>query len=88
MPNTTNRVSSRVRDVPVDVARGLRTALRRSVLAPLRFLAFWASILLPLAYLPLVHGGLTGSEPTVLGALLVANLGALLVGHGYRNDAR
>ncbi|MFB6079731.1 MAG: hypothetical protein ABEJ81_01840 [Haloferacaceae archaeon] len=57
------------------------------MLSPLRFLAFWASILLPLAYLPLVYDGLTGSEPTVLGALLAVNVIAVLVGHGHGNGA-
>lgn len=89
MSNTPNPAgSSPVRDTPADAARGFRTALRRSVLAPLRFLAFWAAVLLPLVYLPLLHGGLSGGEPTVLGALLAVNVAALVVGHGYRKDAR
>ncbi|MFB6160675.1 MAG: hypothetical protein ABEJ61_05800 [Haloferacaceae archaeon] len=58
-------------------------ALRRTVLTPVRFLAFWAAVLLPLVYIPLVHNGLHGGETTVLAALLVANALALLVGHGY-----
>lgn len=87
MSNTSNPAgSSPVRDAPADAVRGFRAALRRSVLAPLRFLSFWASILLPLAYLPLLHGGLTGSEPTVLVALVAINALALLAGHGYRNE--
>ena len=76
--------SSPVRDAPADSVGSFRTVVRRSVLTPLRFLAFWAAILLPLAYLPLIHGGLTGSEPTVLGALVAVNVVSLVVGHGYR----
>lgn len=86
MSNTSSPTgSSPVRNGPADAARGFRAALRRSVLAPLRFLAFWASILLPLAYVPLLHGGLSGSEPTILGALVAVNAAALLVGHDHRS---
>lgn len=85
MPNTSTPTgSSPVRDAP-DSVHGFRAALRRSVLAPLRFLSFWASILLPLAYLPLLHGGLTGGETTVLGALVAINALALFLGHDHRN---
>jgi hypothetical protein len=77
-----NAGSSPVRDVPADVG-SLSNALRRSVLAPVRFLAFWTAVLLPLAYLPLVYGGLQGGESTVLLSLVVVNALALVVGHGY-----
>ena len=53
--------------------------------APLRFVAFWTAIALPFLYLPLLIGGLTGGEPTVFGALLLANAGALVVGHDYHS---
>jgi hypothetical protein len=87
MPNTSNSAgASSVREASATAAHGVRAVLQRSVLDPLRFLAFWASILLPLTYLPLLHGGITGSELTVLAALLVANVVALIVGHGYRNE--
>lgn len=74
--------ASTVRTTAADLVSS--TTLRRSVLAPLRFLSFWAAVLLPLTYLPLVHGGLTGNESTVLAALVVINAVALVVGHGYR----
>jgi VIT1/CCC1 family predicted Fe2+/Mn2+ transporter len=61
----------------------MSSTLRRTVLAPIRFLSFWAAVLLPLVYLPLVHNGLTGGETTVLAVLLAANAVALVVGHDY-----
>jgi len=51
---------------------------------PVRFVAFWLAVALPFLYLPLLVGGLNGSELTAFGALLAANAVALVVGHGYR----
>ena len=55
--------------------------------APIRFVAFWVAVALPFLYLPLVVGGLNGSEPTAFLALLATNVVALVVGHGHRADA-
>jgi hypothetical protein len=55
---------------------------------PVRFVAFWVAIALPFVSLPLLAGGLEGSEPIAFAALLVVNVVALVVGHGYRADAR
>ncbi|MFA1612330.1 hypothetical protein [Halobellus rubicundus] len=52
---------------------------------PLRFVAFWTAIALPFLYFPLLAGGLTGSEPTVFVALLLANAVALVAGHDYHS---
>lgn len=54
------------------------------VVAPLRFLAFWAAVALPFLYLPLLVGGLDGQQTTVFVSLLLANAVALVVGHEYR----
>jgi len=62
------------------------SALRRPIeflAVPLRFVAFWAAVTLPFLYLPLLVGGLDGSEPLVFGSLLAANAVALVAGHGY-----
>jgi hypothetical protein len=58
-------------------------ALHRAVVAPLRALSFWTAVLLPLAYLPLLAGGLTAGEGSVLAALVLANVVALLLGHDH-----
>jgi len=54
------------------------------VVAPLRFLSFWAAVALPFLYLPLLVGGLDGQQITVFVALLLVNAVALVVGHEYR----
>ncbi|WP_049986216.1 hypothetical protein [Halobellus rufus] len=55
---------------------------------PLRFVAFWTAVALPFLYVPLLLGGLDGSEPTVFFALFSANVVALVVGHGYGDRSR
>jgi hypothetical protein len=55
----------------------------RLVAAPLRFVAFWAAVALPFLYVPLLFGGLQGSEPLAFGLLLAANALALVIGHGH-----
>jgi len=52
---------------------------------PLRFVAFWTAVALPFLYLPLLAGGLTGSEPTAFVALLLANAVALVLGHDHHS---
>ncbi|WP_144904036.1 hypothetical protein [Halobellus captivus] len=59
-----------------------------SLAVPLRFVAFWSAVALPFLYVPLLLGGLDGSEPTVFLTLFAANVVALLVGHGYQRDGR
>lgn len=75
-----NAADSLVRDVPVSLGR----IVRQSAFGSLRFLSFWAAIFLPLAYLPLIHGGLSEGETTIFTALAVTNLLVLVVGHDYQ----
>lgn len=50
-----------------------------------RATAFWLAIALPFLYLPLVLGGLAGrAELLAFAGLVVLNLVALVIGHGYR----
>jgi hypothetical protein len=51
--------------------------------APVRALSFWSAILLPFTYLPLLAGGLTGGELSLIAVLLAANATALLLGHNH-----
>jgi hypothetical protein len=53
------------------------------VAAPLRFVGFWLAVALPFLYLPLLVGGLSGSQLEVFVGLLGLNVLALLFGHGY-----
>ncbi len=61
--------------------------LVRSLRGPVQFLSFWAAITLPFLHVPLLLGGLDGFGVTLafLG-LLIANLVALYVGHGYNQE--
>ena len=60
------------------VGETIRTALRN-----LRVASFWAAIALPVTYLPLLAGGLTGSEALLFVTLVAVNAGAFVLGHDY-----
>lgn len=51
------------------------------------FLAFWVGTLLPLTYVPLLAGGTFSTRPVAFGALLVVNVVAMVLGHGYKRPA-
>lgn len=55
---------------------------------PVGAIGFYAAILVPLLYLPMLggQGGLTGGEVPLFVALLLVNAGALVLGQGYRED--
>jgi hypothetical protein len=57
------------------------------LLAAPQAVAFWSAIALPLAYMPLLYGGLNGSEALLLIGLVAANLVAFVLGHGHLSDA-
>ncbi len=63
---------------------GIQSRVTRSVKQPAQFLSFWFAIALPFIHLPLLSRGL--GDPTVTLAfmtLLVINVVALYIGHGY-----
>jgi Cu/Ag efflux pump CusA len=60
------------------VSQTIRTALRN-----LRVASFWAAIVLPVTYLPLLAGGLTGGEALLFAALIAVNAGAFVLGHDH-----
>jgi len=57
----------------------------RSLATPFQFVGFWSSVALPLAYVPVLSGALSGGQST-LAALLAVHALALVAGHGYRRD--
>jgi hypothetical protein len=57
---------------------------RRMLVAPLRFVGFWAAISMPFLYLPLLAEGLSAGEVYVFVGLLLLNLVAFVVGHGHK----
>ena len=58
----------------------------KKLLTPIQFIGFWSAIALPLGYLPFLYGGHLSPSAEVLGPLLVLNLLAMFVGHGYKSD--
>ncbi len=58
------------------------TAVRTS-LQGLTVVSFWAAIVLPFTYFPLLLGGLTGGELFLFVALVAINALAFVLGHDY-----
>lgn len=57
--------------------------VRRLTAGGIRAVAFWAAVLLPLAYLPALHVGLVESRPGLFMALLLTNVVCAVVGHEH-----
>jgi hypothetical protein len=55
----------------------------RGTLRNFQVASFWAAIVLPVTYLPLLAGGLTGGETLLFVALVAINAGAFVLGHDY-----
>lgn len=54
------------------------------VMAPVRFLGFWAAIALPFLYVPLLFDGIGGNRAIVFVVLIALNAVALVAGHDHR----
>lgn len=59
----------------------------RSAARNLRGVSFWAAIVLPMVYLPLLSGGLAGREVLLFVALIGVNAGAFVLGHDHEPAA-
>lgn len=55
---------------------------------PFDAIGFYAAIVVPVLYLPMLggRGGLTAEEVPLFVALLLVNAGAVVLGQGYRDD--
>ncbi len=62
---------------------GVVSAAARAALRNMKAVTFWAAIVLPFSYLPLLAGGLTGGEPLLFATLVAVNALAFVAGHGY-----
>ncbi|WP_211250814.1 hypothetical protein [Haladaptatus cibarius] len=63
------------------------TLVAQVVVFPLQFVSFWASVSLPLLYIPLLFAGFKPGVSIFL-ALLAIHVVSLIIGHGYgREDA-
>ncbi len=63
----------------------LETVVKK-LLTPIQFVGFWSAIALPLGYLPFLYGNQLAPSVDVLGPLLLLNLVAMFVGHGYKSN--
>lgn len=54
-----------------------------SLVGALKRLAFWAAVVLPLAYLPLLSSPVDTEQTLVLLGLVAVNVVCLLIGHDY-----
>ncbi|WP_254536297.1 hypothetical protein [Halomarina litorea] len=79
---TPDRTAAERPSLPSLLARA-RATLARGVTA----LSFWLAVVLPLVYLPLLLAGIeTPQRGALVGGLLLANAGTLLLGHTHRRD--
>lgn len=62
-------------------------AAKRAAVFPFEFVGFWMAVALPLFYLPLLAGGLTGTEVQAFVGLLALNCAGLLLGKDYAREA-
>lgn len=69
-----------------EAAPGTAATLRRLALHPVEAAAFWAAVLLPIAYPALLYGGLDGRELLLLAAVLALHAATLALGRGYERD--
>lgn len=72
----------------VAFAADLLVAVAGAAVQLVQAVAFWLAVAFPALYVPLLLDGLSlGSDLLPFVALLVANVAALVVGHGHRRDA-
>ena len=72
--------------LPHDRLAPTATTLQRLVATPIKAMAFWTAIVVPLAYPALMAGGLHGNELTLLGLTLALNVVTLVLGRDYNTD--
>jgi len=80
-PNREQNTSA-VTNWAIDVAQQGTNTLRTTV----RGMSFWAAILLPLVYLPLLSGGSGSRTSLIVIGLLGLHLIALFAGHNHTNS--
>lgn len=75
--------------VPDGVADSMTAAVSNYevLFRPLEALGFWAAVVLPFVYVPLIVAGVhTTSEAAAVAVLVTVHVLALVVGHRYRLD--
>ncbi|MFB6139490.1 MAG: hypothetical protein ABEJ26_03540 [Halosimplex sp.] len=66
-------------------ARGVQR-VQSFLTGSVQFAGFWSAVALPFAMLALIVSGSAAQRAPLFAALLVANVVALRVGHGYKRD--
>lgn len=84
--NEVSPMSSRNVGFPTPDTLADRRLLSGRLPALVRFVGFWLAIALPLVYLPLLLGGLSGWQAPTFGVLFALNVVALIAGHDYGRD--
>lgn len=82
-----SKTSSSMVRAPIRIGTALSTELRRRAIAGVRAVAFWAAIVLPIAYLPAAYGamGFDGAWSTI--ALITAHIVCAVIGHEHNASA-
>lgn len=62
----------------------LESLFQSVAVRPAQFVGFWAGVLAPLAYPPLLVGGLTNQSLFLLVGVVLVNVVGLMLGRGYR----
>jgi hypothetical protein len=78
--------SSSIR-TPLRTGASLSAACRDKAIAGVRAVAFWAAVLLPLAYLPAAYGLLGFANGWSTLALIAAHAACVVVGHEHTTPA-
>ncbi|WP_327052954.1 hypothetical protein [Halomicrococcus gelatinilyticus] len=66
-----------------DTSLQFATVARRKLFESVQFLGFWTAIALPFVYLPLLYQGSLSPTSSSFAVIVVLNLVAVFVGHGY-----
>ena len=78
-----SKTSSSTIRAPIRIGTALSTELRRRTIAGVRAAAFWAAIVLPVAYLPAAYGVMGFEAPWSTVALITAHIACVVIGHEH-----
>ncbi|KKF39406.1 hypothetical protein FK85_28710 [Halorubrum saccharovorum] len=70
---------------PIQIGSSLSTACLNKALAAVRGAAFWAAVVLPLAYVPAAYGAM-GFETWSPLALIAVHMACVVIGHEHNSS--
>lgn len=68
---------------PIRIGSSLSTACRNKAIAGVRAAAFWAAIVLPLAYVPAAYGAMGFESAWSALGLIVVHMACVVIGHEH-----